>query len=303
MSVVGISTPQRIALIGPGAIGCCLAAALADNGHEVLIGARQPFERLVIEGDLARDLPVRCAAAPSELAGADLVVLATKAHQTMGAADWLVAAAAGGAPILVAQNGVDHRARIAAILGAHVGAASVVPAVVYLPAHRAAPGRAVLEGRAALTLPRDTGGEAFAAAFADSFVRVDLVDDWLTAAWTKLLMNAASGAITALLGRPISVLADPEAAALARDLMREAIAVGRAEGAGFADDAAERIVAAMVKHAGHHYPSITQDRRAGLPTEWQARNEVIVRLAGKHGIDVPLNRALTTLLRLGEPSV
>ena len=75
---------------------------------------------------------------------------------------------------------------------------------------------------------------------------------------------AASGAITALLGRPIDVLRDPAA-------------------------------------AGHHYPSITQDRMAGLPTEWRARNEVVVRLARRHDIAVPLNEALTTLLRLGEP--
>jgi len=34
-------------------------------------------------------------------------------------------------------------------------------------------------------------------------VQVNLVQDWLSAAWGKLLMNAASGAITALLGRPI----------------------------------------------------------------------------------------------------
>jgi len=66
--------------------------------------------------------------------------------------------------------------------------------------------------------------------------------------------------------------------------------------------AADRLVTGMVKAAGHHYPSITQDRMAGLPTEWQARNEVVVRLARRHDIAVPLNEALTTLLRLGEPA-
>jgi 2-dehydropantoate 2-reductase len=298
--------PQRIALIGPGAIGCCLGAALLQQGHDVVVASRTPFDRLqVIDGDTTHDHPVRCARSPEDLREMDLVVLATKAHQTQGAVPWLLTALEAGAPVLMAQNGVDHRERLQqALADATAGAARnapVVPAVVYLPARREAPGRAVLEGRAALSLPADSAGEQFAAAFADSFVQINLVQDWLSAAWGKLLMNAASGAITALLGRPIDVLRDPGAAALARALMTEVMQVGRAEGAVFPDDMAERLVAGMVKAAGHHVPSITQDRMAGLPTEWQARNEVVVRLAQRHGIAVPLNEALTTLLRLGEP--
>jgi 2-dehydropantoate 2-reductase len=52
---------------------------------------------------------------------------------------------------------------------------------------------------------------------------------------------------------------------------------------------------------GDQLSSITRDRLAGLATEWQARNQVIVRKAARHGIAVPLNQALTTLLRVSEP--
>ncbi len=303
-----VHKPQRVALIGPGAIGCCLGAALIEQGHEVLVAANTRFDRLqVIDGATIHDHPVRCAGSPDELRGVDLVVLATKAHQTASAAPWLAAALDAGAPLLIAQNGVDHRERLEqalrrALPEGTMPTAPLVPAVVYLPARRESPGRAVLEGRAALSVPADAAAERFAAAFAGSFVQVNLVQDWLSAAWGKLLMNAASGAITALLGRPIDVLRDPAAAALARALMTEVMAVGRAEGAVFPDDMADRLVTGMVKAAGHHYPSITQDRMAGLPTEWQARNEVVVRLARRHDIAVPLNEAMTTLLRLGEPA-
>jgi len=297
---------RRIALIGPGAIGCCLGAALLEQGHELIVAARQHFAELTLtHGDRKLTFPVRCAAGPDELASVDLAVLATKAHQTPGAVDWLSAVATAGVPILIAQNGVDHCKRITSELaaaGVAVSGALLVPAVVYLPAHRVAPGHAVLEGRATLAVPTEPAAEAFAEAFGHGLVRVDLVEDWLTAAWIKLLMNAASGAVTTPLGRSLDVLRDPEAARLARALMTEAARVGRAEGARLPEDIAERLVENMVKHAGHHYPSITQDRMAGLPTEWQVRNEVIERLADHHGIDVPLNRALTTLLRLGEPS-
>ena len=46
---------------------------------------------------------------------------------------------------------------------------------------------------------------------------------------------------------------------------------------------------------------MTTDRVNGVPSEWRVRNlDVIQR--GKHGVDVPLFRHLTTLVRLGEPS-
>jgi 2-dehydropantoate 2-reductase len=298
--------PKRIALIGPGAVGCCLGAALLEQGHELIVAARHSFAELKLtRGGRTLAFPVRCAADPQALADVDLAILATKAQQTSGARGWLSAAATAGAPILIAQNGIDHCARVGAELaaaGIPASAGQLVPAVVYLPAHRVAPGHAVLEGPVSLALPSEPAAERFASAFGAGSVRVDLVEDWLTAAWIKLLLNAASGAITTPLGRSLEVLRDPEAAELARALIAEAARVGRAEGARLADDIAERLVENMVKHAGHHYPSITQDRLAGLPGEWQARNQVIADLAARHGIDVPLNRALTTLLRLGEPT-
>ena len=48
--------------------------------------------------------------------------------------------------------------------------------------------------------------------------------------------------------------------------------------------------------------SIVVDRLAGQPTEWDARNASVLRFADAHGIDVPINRLLTTLIRLGEPT-
>ncbi|MGI9596792.1 MAG: ketopantoate reductase C-terminal domain-containing protein, partial [Acidimicrobiales bacterium] len=55
--------------------------------------------------------------------------------------------------------------------------------------------------------------------------------------------------------------------------------------------------------AGGHLSSIAADRLAGRPTEWDARNGVVGRIATRHGIDVPLNEWLTALIRLGEPEV
>lgn len=292
-------------LVGPGSIGCCVAAALLSRGHELVFAARTPFERLRLampEGAL--DFEARCIGTPEDCGPVDLVVLATKAHQTDGVAAWLRWAAERAVPILVAQNGVDHLERTRAVV-AGGGAASrepvIVPAVVYCAAHREGPGQAVLEGTATLIVPDDAAGRQTAALFDGSFMRVDVSQDWTTAAWTKLLLNASVGAVCALTGQTMDVLRDAGAAALVTALIDEAVAVGRAEGATFPEGTAQRVLERSLKSIGAHRPSIAQDRLAGLPTEWVARNEVVVRLGARHGVPVPLNAAMTTLLRLGEP--
>lgn len=304
---------RRIAFIGPGSVGCCVAAALLERGHELVFIARTPFERLQLRTPSAtHDFAAHFVSDLAALGPVDAVILATKAHQTEAVVPWLRQATRGGAPLLVVQNGVDQRERTEALMrqsgvlvpsSADVPAdmPAVVPAVVYCAAHREGPGQAVLEGQGALIVPDHAAGRLMASLFEGGFMRVSTHADWTSAAWGKLLMNASMGPLCVLTGRPIDVLRDPQAASLVRGLMQEIIAVGRAAGAHFADDAAEQVLARTLATISDHMPSIAQDRLAGQPTEWVVRNEIIVKLAREHGIAVPLNEAMTTLLRLGEP--
>jgi 2-dehydropantoate 2-reductase len=304
--IAAMVAPLSILLIGPGAVGLTLAGALLENGHEVTFATRTPFDRLTLDTpDRRLQFPARRVQSPADIARPDLAILAVKAHQTPAAGPWIAAAVRAGAPLLIAQNGVDHRERIGDLLAAegcdHDGA-GLVPAVVYLPARRDGAGAAALTGRARLALEDTPEAARFEAAFAGSFVVVERLTDWITSAWTKLLMNSASGALCAPLSRPIAILDDPGARSLAVDLIREAIPIARAEGADLTDDVAERLIAAMLKGARDHFPSIAQDQMAGAPTEWRVRNEVIVRIARKHGLPAPLNAAFATLLRLLDPA-
>ena len=65
-------------------------------------------------------------------------------------------------------------------------------------------------------------------------------------------------------------------------------------------DSAEKALERIVAAAGGHWSSIAVDRRQGRPMEWLARNEVVGRLARRHGIPTPWNDALTALLRAAD---
>src|SRR5947208_14978809 len=104
-----------VAVIGAGSVGCMLAAHLAEAGCDIIICGRAPLERVVMTiDDGTVEHKVAWAAEPAELPPLRYAVLATKIHHTPTVADWLAALPSGSA-VLAAQNGVDHRARIAPI--------------------------------------------------------------------------------------------------------------------------------------------------------------------------------------------
>ncbi|HLL46750.1 MAG TPA: 2-dehydropantoate 2-reductase [Longimicrobiaceae bacterium] len=287
------SAEARIAVVGPGAIGGCIAAHLRAAGHHVLLCAREPFETLVVNtpSGMLRDSP-RVETDPGQVGPFPWVLLATKAHQTDGASAWLRALAGPESRVAVLQNGVEHEARVAPL----VPGAAVLPVVVDCPAERTAPGRVIQRGPAKLTVPAGRMSDTFAALFAGSAVEVSIVDDFETARWRKLSLNVAGGAVTALTGRTLGVAREPEIAWLARELVLECVRVARAQGARLNDAIADDIVASMQAGDPGAGTSMLSDLVARRPLEADARNGAVVRIGARHGIPTPLNRAATALL-------
>lgn len=252
----------------------------------------QPVDTIVVPG-----LPTHH---PVDLQGVDLAVVATKATQLHGATNWLRGLAHAGTPVLVAQNGLDHHRRLAAVDPRYTPQL-VVPAAVYI-AGRRSDEEIHVETTARLIIPETEVGARFADAMRGTFISVVLTGDITTALWSKLLLNAAVGALATLTLRPANVLKDQEAFDLAVKLMDEAAVVARADGA-LIDLRYPRRVAELLRTvAGTHLSSIGQDRSAGRPTEWRERNQIIVDRARHHGLEAPLNQTVSTLMRLGEPS-
>lgn len=150
---------------------------------------------------------------------------------------------------------------------------------------------------AELLVPATVAGQRFAQLFAGTDIRVTVTPDFVTAAWRKLCLNVAGGAITALTDRPLGVMRRADVAQVARDLIAECLAVGRAEGAVLHEGLIEEIVTSMVAGPTEAGTSMLTDRRAGRLLEVDARNGAVARIGARHGIATPLNRAVTALLK------
>ena len=288
----GPPDPERIAVIGAGSVGCMLAAHLAGAGHGIVICGRDPLERvaMTIDGDTVEH-KVAWAADPADLPPLRCAVLATKIHHTPAVAAWL-AALPGDGIALAAQNGVDHRARIGPLT-----AAAVVPVLVYSNARRTGPGAVTVTptGRG-IVVPDDASGLAAAALFAGSGLDVEVVADFTTALWQKLLVNVMANPLTALTGRTTGELFEqPAMAALGLELAAETVAVARAEGAALTLDDAREALAWFPSLRGTR-SSMLQDRTAGRTMEHQGLFGPVVALGEGHGVPTPLTRALLALL-------
>ncbi|MFI6766770.1 ketopantoate reductase family protein [Streptomyces sp. NPDC050355] len=128
-------------------------------------------------------------------------------------------------------------------------------------------------------------------------LRVHPVRDFATAAWRKLFTNLAANPITALLQQRIGALAHPEMVALTRDLLSEAAAVARAEGADLGDEDITRTLELYATAPADGGSSMLYDRLAGRPMEQEFITGAVVRAGERHGIATPLNGMLLTLLR------
>ncbi|WDS35054.1 2-dehydropantoate 2-reductase [Pseudoxanthomonas sp.] len=290
----------RVAIIGPGAIGLSIAAILAKAGCSVEVcGGSHRFEHCtVVDARGSWSFPVAHHDNPSALEGINIAVLATKAQHTDAAQHWL-RALPDGTSVLIAQNGIELEERAVK----HVGQSALIPSVMYLNAERTSPGCVTIRqvGDADVCLPDVQGGRIFIDLLKAGGLRVATSADLRTTAWAKLLTNITANPLTALTGRRVDVIREAGITSLARTLMNEAAAVARADGAALTDRHVEDALQWLLNAPPDATTSMREDRLAGRPMEYDALTGAVLRAADRHGMDVPANRLIHSLLVAVQP--
>jgi 2-dehydropantoate 2-reductase len=282
-----------IALIGPGAIGTTVAAALHQVGRTPVVFGRSARDALRLRTGSGRVVvpgPVRTEGDPVD-GPFDLVVVAVKTTQVDGVAPLLQAVCGPDTVVCVLQNGIEQVETV----GPLVGGAAIVPAVVWFPATRGPDDEVLLHGAARLTLPAGAAADRVVAALDGSWCTVATTTDFHAVAWRKLLQNAVAG-LMVLTGRRSGMYVREDVADVARAYLRECLAVARADGAVLDDDVVEAILQGFRTRPADLGTSILTDRTAGLPLEGDARNAVVQRRGRRHGVPTPLSDVVVPLL-------
>ncbi len=287
----------KVAVVGLGGIGGVAAACLALSGrHDVIACARRSIDALTFDHhDESTRIPLTTLVDPVDATPVDWVLLCTKAQDTGSAAPWLERLCGPHTRVAVLQNGIGHQERVAP----HAGEAAILPAIVYYNGERLAPDHMRLRHIRGhdLLVPASPLASDFAALFKDTPIDVGVSDAFVTFQWRKLLINVIANPVTALTRQRLGVFHRRDLHDLCLGILRETVAVGRAEGAELDADEAEKIFETLLGYPAEAGTSMYFDCLAGRPLEIEALNGAVVAAARKHGIATPLNGAMLALLK------
>lgn len=291
-----MSEHPRIALIGPGAIGTTIAAALHEVGRTPLLCGRTAHPQLTLrheEGEIVVPGPVL--SDPAAVSHPfDIVFVAVKVTQVAESAGWLARLCDENSIVCALQNGVEQKTQLAPL----VNGAEVLTSIVWFPAQREPDASVWLRATPRLTLPDLPQAKAIADALSGTRCTVELSSDFISLAWRKLLQNAVAG-LMVLANRRAGMFSRPDITALALAYLQEGLTVARAEGATLSDSVPQEIVDGFHRAPVDLGTSILADRKANRPLEWDIRNGVIQRFGRSHSIPTPIGDVLVPLLAAG----
>ena len=303
---------NRVAVVGAGAVGCYFGGMLARSGARVtLIGRAAHMDPIAREGlridglRVNERIPIAATSSFEEgLRGADVILFCVKTVSTETAARELQPFLGREATILSFQDGVDNVDRIHAAIGRRA-----IPAAVYVAAEMTAPGVVRHTGRGDLIIghrsgwPRDIELAPLAALFESAEIPCRVSDSIETELWTKMVMNCAYNAISALTraqyGRMVTF---PAVRSLMDRVVAETVAVARAEGVPLSQSIMAEAVYRLAEKMSAATSSTSQDIARGRLTEIDSLNGYVVRRGAALGIATPVSETLVTLVKLLEDS-
>ncbi|WP_427896008.1 2-dehydropantoate 2-reductase [Kribbella sp. GL6] len=310
---------MRVAILGAGAIGAYVGAALHRGGTEVHLVARGPHLAAIRSGGvLVRsprgDFTARTPATddPAEIGPVDYVFLGLKANSYASAGPLLAPLLHDRTVVVAAQNGipwwyfhgltgpyegrrvesVDPGGAVTRVLDLD----RAIGCVVYCSTELEAPGVVRhLEGTR-FSIGEPAGGtsdrcERFSTAMVAGGLKCPVEADIRNDIWIKLLGNAAFNPISALARATMVEIATHQGTRqMVRLMMQESLAIAAALGCNPDISVDKRLDGA--ERVGEHKTSMLQDLEKDKPLELDVILAAVVELADLTGVPAPTLRAV-----------
>lgn len=304
---------MKICVLGAGALGCAIGGALTEAGNEVWLVNRDPaFLNALRQNGLVRrvngvdsSLPVcatpDCAEIASTSGTMDLIIVLVKSFHTREAIESASAIIGEHTVVMSLQNGMGHEEVLAEVVGRHrvMAGKTYAGGVVLAPGHIIAgtKGKETIIGELDGTLSERA--QRFAAAMTEAGLFTTVSQNIFGVMWEKLLVNVATGALSAITRLPYGELYQvPEVESCAIAAVAETMAVAHASGIVMeTTDPRAPWVKAAVGLPFEFKASMLQSLEAGSITEIDYVNGAVMRQGAKCGVPTPVNQALVACLK------
>lgn len=299
----------RIAVIGVGATGAVLSAALLDRHPETMLVHPRPgvIEQVMkkgirISGEVTYQVPVRNffhRIGMLKDRSPDLIFIATKTFHLPQVLEDLKEVVTPETKIVSTHNGLGTEDVIAETFGADSafrmslnfgvslkGPGEVEMAFFNRPNHLGS-----------VTPANKEFGVRIAEMLTSSGLTTECVDDIKLYVWRKMIMKCTMASICAVTDRTLQQALDfPPTREIAENCFREALAVAKARGYDLGEDYLRNALGYLAK-AGAHKDSMCYDVAQKTRTEIDFLGGKVVEYAREAGISTPFYIAMTNMVR------
>ncbi len=299
---------MKTVIVGAGAMGGVFGGLLHEAGEDVCFldvwadhvnAIRQ--NGLWLEGVSGeRFIPVKAFTQPSDIDGpADIFIIFVKSNHTKNAARAIAPFLKKDSVVLTLQNGLGNQQALEEVLGkGKVLIGTTSAAGLFL-----GPGRIRHTGWGDIHIGEPDGSvlprtEAVAKVLAKTGFETDTSDNAQGIVWTKLLVNACLNAPALVMRvRNGEIQRTEECRAFALEVLDECMKIVKAKGIKLVYPDMKEGFLSICEKTGPNINSMYQDFLAKRPTEIDFMNGALVHEGESLGIPMPLNRALTLLVK------
>ena len=294
--------PMEIIVLGAGAIGSLYGAKLAADNDVTLVGRDEHVRAinrhgLRIEGIESEVVRVRARTEIERIGPEALIILATKVTDNAAALGPIVSLVRDDTTILCLQNGIGSEQIARTALG---GRGVVLRAITQFGAIFKSPGVIRFMARGYTLIEQHARSDRLAAVLTRAGLDCRVSPEIAADVWHKLVINCVVNSITAILGCDVGGIANPQLNPLKRLVINECVTVAAAEGLILKNKFVDQIDDFF--RPSHNLASMLQDLGRGRATEIDYLNGAVVALGAKHGIECPVNAALTAIINAMEAS-
>lgn len=290
---------MKITIVGTGAMATLFAGFLARAGYNVtMLGSWQAAIKTInergvtlITNNTPEIYPVQAATAITNIEAAIILV---KSWQTGNVAQLLKKSLSQDGICVTLQNGLGNDI----ILKETLGDNRVIRGVTTYGATLIEPGIVKFGGTGKVIIENHSSSQFVIDLFKKSELNIEIANDIDRQILLKALVNSAINPITALLDIPNGTLLQlEETKKIMREIINEGVAIAATQGYVFNPDEILSITLDIAQKTKMNYSSMLQDIKRGAPTEIDAINGYLCKLAKEHHIPTPYNHLIWLLIK------
>ncbi|MFH1656003.1 MAG: 2-dehydropantoate 2-reductase [Candidatus Omnitrophota bacterium] len=302
---------MKIIVVGPGALGCLVAAQLSKKTEVVLLDKNPKRAKVINEKGIKIEgisgnwkAKVKTTTDLGKITEVDLIIICVKSYDTKGAVKAIKRLVGQNTSVLTLQNGVGN----IEIMDELIEQDKVIGGVTNQGATLLGDGHIRHAGRGDTVIGRMDGKipvqmRDIREAFNKAQMPTRISKDIKALIWSKLIINVGINALTAITRLKNGKLIEFDGT---REILRlavtEAMKVAKRKRIKLIYDDPLAKVEAVCEATSSNISSMLQDVLKKKKTEIDFINNVIVRQGQSIGIPVPINSALVDLVKTIESS-